>query len=140
MNKLLIAVLMALFTFGVTGCATRTAVGVGYGDGPHYHKEGPPPHAPAHGYRHKYHQHDYVYDSKIGAYVVLGYDDHFYIDELYYRYRDGGWQVSVHLDGHDWRHIDDRKVPYKLRKSKAHKHKDKGKKEHNEHGKKWDDD
>ena len=35
-----------------------------------HHKIGPPPHAPAHGYRHK-HQHgvELEYDSGIGAYI-----------------------------------------------------------------------
>ncbi len=35
-----------------------------------YHKQGPPPHAPAHGYRHKHqHGHDMEYNSDAGAYV-----------------------------------------------------------------------
>ena len=36
-----------------------------------YHKPGPPPHASAHGYRHKHHDgRELEYDSKIEAYIV----------------------------------------------------------------------
>lgn len=117
---------IALIAFGLAGCGTRG--NVSYGDGGHYH-EGPPPHAPAHGYRAKHRHHDMHYDSRLGAYVVLGYDDHFFADNLYFRYRDNGWQYSLDLDGHDWHRADHDRVPYKLRKSKGgngakHHHKD----------------
>lgn len=117
---------IALIAFGLAGCGTRG--NVSYGDGGHYH-EGPPPHAPAHGYRAKHRHHDMHYDSRLGAYVVLGYDDHFYADNYFFRYRDGGWQFSLELDGHDWHRAYDKQVPSKLRKSKGgkgakNKHKD----------------
>ncbi len=115
----------ALMALAVTGCVKQA--GVSYGDDTgHYHK-GPPPHAPAHGYRAKHQHHDMRYDSKLGAYVVLGYDDHFYADNLFFRYRDSGWQFSLDLDGHDWHRARDKQVPYKLRKSKT------GKTKHKEH-------
>jgi hypothetical protein len=114
-----------LLTLFIAGCAKQA--GVTYGDGGGHYDQGPPPHAPAHGYRAKHRHHDMHYDSKLGAYIVLGYDDHFYADNMYFRYRDGGWQFSLDLDGHDWHRAHDKQVPYKLRKSKAgksKKHKD----------------
>ncbi|MCX4188487.1 hypothetical protein [Methylophaga sp. OBS4] len=104
---------VALLTLFISGCASRAAVG--YGE-PHYHSGGPPPHAPAHGYRAKHHHHDMVYDSRLGAYVVVGYDDYYFHDDLYFRYRSGGWQFNINLDDRDWRHADDRQVPKGLKR------------------------
>lgn len=137
MAKLFAVILIAFSTMLMSGCATRAALG--YGDG--YHRsEGPPPHAPAHGYRHKYHDHQLSYDSKLGAYVVIGYDDYFFLDDLYFRYRDGDWQYSVSMNDRDWHHADYRQVPYKLRNSKSSKYgKQKGNGKHKHKDKKWDD-
>lgn len=75
----------------------------------------PPPHAPAHGYRH-HHQHgvDLVFDSGIGAYVVLGFDDLFFLDGFYMRFYDNRWHIADRYDGR-WRSADDRHIPRKLR-------------------------
>ncbi len=63
---------------------------------------GPPPHAPAHGYRHKHHVHgadvELVFDSGLGLYVVVGWPGHYWYDGYYYREVDGAWQLSVRLD------------------------------------------
>ena len=88
-------------------------------------KPGPPPHAPAHGYRKKHKQDgvELVFDSRIGVYVVVGRDDCWWKDDSYYRWRDGVWFTAVHVSG-PWRVIEVNVVPDPLR---AHKLKAKGK-------------
>lgn len=64
---------------------------------------GPPPQAPAHGYRHKHPDGVVlVYSSDIGAYVVSGYPDVYFHKYGYYRLHDGAWQESFCIDG-PWR-------------------------------------
>jgi hypothetical protein len=115
--------ILLLMTFGLalglTGCVDRASVQYGDG-GKHGYKEGPPPHAPAHGYRAKHHHHDLRYDAGLGVYVVLGYDDHFFLDDLYFRYRSGHWQASASLDD-GWRDCDENRVPSNLRYNKRYK-------------------
>ena len=98
----------------LTGCVD--SAGVRYGDSSHQeptYKSGPPPHAPAHGYRHKHRKHDMSYDSGVGAYIVIGKSEVYFDDNLYFRYRNGDWQVSVNLDG-GWNDADKHIVPSKL--------------------------
>jgi hypothetical protein len=111
---------VVLLSLTASGCASRASVG--YGDHRHY-QGGPPPHAPAHGYRAKHHHRDMVYDSRLGAYVVLGYRDHYYHDGWYFRYFDGFWQISADLGDRDWRDVDRYRVPEGLRYSK-HRYRD----------------
>jgi len=131
---------IALFTFVLMGCVQ--SAGVRYGDAPSY-RSAPPPHAPAHGYRHKHKKHDMSYDSGLSAYVVLGMTDHYYDSGVYYRYRDSGWQVSGSIGGH-WEDTVDRAVPSKLYKSKMkdvkHHKNHHGKGKGKDKKKKWDDD
>ena len=84
---------------------------------PGYSRGGPPPHAPAHGYRHKHYNHDLVFDSGLGVYVVLGRPDYYFWDNRYFRYHDGYWQFAADLDGR-WYH-DDGHVPRRLYQSKG---------------------
>ncbi len=83
-------------------------------------KPGPPPHAPAHGHRHKHHHHgvELVFDSHRSVYLVVGRDDIFFHQDHFYRVVDGGWQMSVRLDG-GWAHVHPGKLPKGLDK-KAH--------------------
>jgi hypothetical protein len=111
---------VALLSLTASGCVSRASVG--YDDDRHYHG-GPPPHAPAHGYRAKHHHRDMVYDSRLGAYVVLGYRDHYYHDGWYFRYFDGFWQISAELGDRKWRDVDRYRVPEGLRYSK-HRYRD----------------
>jgi len=98
-NFRLVAIgLMLLFAIG---CAsTRGAIGVGWGDpAPHpevqvAHKNGPPSHAPAHGYRAK---HSYRY---------------YPANEVYY---DTGRRIYFYIEGGDW--VADALLPYHLRVS-----------------------
>ena len=105
------------------------------GCGPHYHRHsrgsatvvvvdgddyGPPPHAPAHGYRYKHRDGCTLrYDSDLRLYVVLGHRDYYYSDGVYFRYSSGGdWQLAASLSG-KWSSAGDSKVPKALRQ---HKH------------------
>ena len=72
---------------------------------------GPPAHAPAHGYRHK--QVDgveLVFDSGRGVYVVAGLSDHYYHDGYFYRLQGGLWEMSLKLDG-NWNLVSDNSLP-----------------------------
>lgn len=66
-------------------------------------RPGPPPHAPAHGYRHKHDTpHGSVelrFDGELGVYVVLGRADHWFHAGRYFRRHRGDWMVSARLDG-----------------------------------------
>lgn len=77
---------------------------------------GPPPHAPAHGYRQKHGHVELQFDTGLGVYVVLGRPYHYYHDGYYYNYRDG-WYLSRELRG-PWYHIDRKRLPPGLRKKK----------------------
>jgi hypothetical protein len=96
---------------------------------------GPPPHAPAHGYRRKFQQDGVTLelDSGRGVYVVVGIDDLFFFDKRYYRCDDKGWFASARPDG-GWVVIAVGDVPSGLRdyKPKHAKHGKpvKGKKKH----------
>ncbi len=107
--KILSILAVALMALALSSCARH----------PHHHgyHQGPPPHAPAHGYRAKHGHHDLVYDSRLGAYLVLGYDDLYYLDDHYYRFHDGYWLYSRYFDD-DWRRINYDHVPSRLRHSR----------------------
>jgi hypothetical protein len=108
-------VLAAILATAATGCAVYPA----HSQGPGY---GPPPHAPAHGYRARYHDHDLVFDAGLGVYVVVGLPDIYFYNGIYLRYSHEGWQHSRYAD-RDWRRYDDHKIPPGL----AKKHPGKGK-------------
>lgn len=80
---------------------------------------GPPPHAPAHGYRHKHPDgRELVYKSEIGVYVVVGYPDYYFHKDKYYRLNDGSWEVSFNVKK-DWAPVSDKKLPHGLRNKKV---------------------
>ena len=83
---------------------------------------GPPPHAPAHGCRRKLPAGvEVVLDTDCGVYVVVGMDRHFWLDGSYYRFYNGGWQVSVTLDS-GWKAAGEKKLPAGLRGKYKAKH------------------
>ena len=87
-------------------------------------KPGPPPHAPAHGYRHKHRDGiELVFDKKVGVYIVVGHAQIYFHDDHYYRYS-SGWQISTSLKG-KWASVRTGHVPPGLAKKKAHKSKKK---------------
>ena len=80
----------------LAGCATHASVGGSVSTGPPVHEPsydrggGPPPWAPAHGYRRKkayryYHNHEVYYDTASAE---------------FYWHEGGGWHVGVRLPGH----------------------------------------
>jgi hypothetical protein len=78
--------------------------------------KGPPPHAPAHGYRRKLEQDGVTLelDSGRGVYVVVGVDDVFFSEKRYYRCADERWFASPRPDG-GWVVIKISDVPAGLR-------------------------
>jgi hypothetical protein len=108
---------------------------VSFGCGtPHHHhrgqvvrEPGPPPWAPAHGYRHKHAQGmELVYDAQLGVYVVVGRDGLHFRHDRFYRWHAETWRVSWRADG-PWRTTESHRLPPGLRKQHAKKH---GKKKH----------
>jgi len=84
----------------------------------HGRVQGPPPHAPAHGYRHKQHGVELVYDSGRGVYVVVELPNHFYFKGHYYRQRETQWEIGVHVDG-PWEVVVEESLPKGLRGKKG---------------------
>jgi hypothetical protein len=83
-----------------------------------YRRHSPPPHAPAHGHRlHYQNDIDMIFDSGIGAYIVLGFDNLFFFNNHYMRYYDGYWHYSDRHNG-KWLRADDRHIPYSLREAR----------------------
>jgi len=88
---------------------------------------GPPPHAPAHGYRHKRPDGgELVYKSDIGVYVVVGYPDYYFHKDKYYRLNDGSWEVSFNIK-REWAPVSGKKLPPGLRNKKVCKKNNKNK-------------
>ena len=89
---------------------------------------GPPAHAPAHGYRRKHvHGMELVFDSGLGVYVVVGLSDHYYHDGYFYRLRGGIWEMSLKPDGH-WKIVSDTSLPIGLQIKTSAKPNDNGRK------------
>jgi len=95
----------------------------------HKRGHGPPPHAPAHGYRHKHQGVELAYDSGLGVYVAVELPNHFYFKGHYYRQRETQWEIGVHVDG-PWEVVVEESLPKGLRckkgKGKPKEHPGKG--------------
>ena len=85
---------------------------------------GPPPHAPAHGYRHRRHGDgvELVFDAGLDVYVVVGLPGHYWHADRYLRWTDSAWSVSYRIDG-DWVAISSDRIPPGLAHSHARRHK-----------------
>ena len=88
---------------------------------------GPPPHAPAHGYRRHHQGATLAFDSKLGVYVVPDHPDHFYSKGRFLRIHAGSWQASSSLGG-PWSHCSPSSLPPGLRKAHSSKAKGHGRK------------
>jgi hypothetical protein len=111
-KPLFFALLLSAGAVALPGCVTH----------PHDHGKGPPPHAPAHGYRHKHAcGADLVYDAGIGVYVVVGLPGIYFHDDLFYRRVSRGWQASHSLDG-PWQVVEVAVVPPHLASNGKHGH------------------
>ena len=109
----------------LTSCIHVVSPGRGYGAPADVRRaeHGPPPHAPAHGYRHKLHGRGgarVAFDSGIGVYVVVGHTDLFFWNDYFYRWHDGGWQTSARRNG-GWASIGSGKLPGRLARKHAGK-------------------
>ncbi len=105
MRKAILLSVMILFLVSMNACATSGgSIGMGWGNGtghgsappPHNSnielkgkKNGPPAHAPAHGYRAK---HNYRYYPDACVYYEAARGAYFYLDN-------GNWRMSVSLPG-----------------------------------------
>ena len=98
-------------------------------------RHGPPPHAPAHGYRHK-HSNGVVlvYDSDLHVYLVSGYRDVYYYKGFYYRWHNGKWQTTRKVNG-PWQRSYAKKVPKHLHEHVAVYARSKSKKKYDSKGK-----
>jgi len=92
-------------------------------------KHGPPPHAPAHGYRHKHGDVDLAYDSALEVYLVSGHSNYYFYDKHYYRTTNSGWEITAHFKG-PWKSIATKKLPKGLRSSAKVKKNTKQNKKH----------
>ncbi|MBM4382278.1 MAG: hypothetical protein FJ091_02800 [Deltaproteobacteria bacterium] len=118
MRTSLRAVALLALSLSSLACVVETG-----GHAPHraaVRRPGPPPHAPAHGYRHKHHDHDLVFDSALGVYVVVDLRDVWFLDGSYFRIVGDRWEIAVGASG-PWRALAYERVPAKLYK-KRHPH------------------
>lgn len=123
MNRARAVLTVALLT-AVYGCSSHKAV-VYKKSGPDVvvvnDRKGPPPHAPAHGYRHKHNRDNVVlvYDSGVAVYAVSGYKNYWFNEGFYFRLSGGTWEMSARIGG-PWKvAVVDRDVPVKLKSKYA---------------------
>ena len=81
------------------------------------HHPGPPPHAPAHGYRYKHQGVALVFQQELDCYAVVGHSGTYWRDGSFFRLGSGGWEISTRW-GSSWISVGDHRIPYKVR----HKH------------------
>jgi hypothetical protein len=113
-TKLMSAVAALAMCFTLTACGGVRYTSAGSVQSAKMH--GPPPHAPAHGYRHKHGKTVLVYDSTLEVYLVSGRSNYYFWEGHYYRSSSGGWQISVDIDG-KWKPVSSKKLPKGLRNS-----------------------
>ncbi len=129
-RRLFVSLILIVILFALTACTSLTvrypvSAKRGYG---------PPPHAPAHGYRHKHSQGpEIVFDSGLGVYVVVDLQDYYYHEKRYYRFRGDRWETSVHIRG-PWELVVEAALPTGLQKKSHCKGKCKKHKKPRHHG------
>jgi hypothetical protein len=111
---------IALATFAAGLLALTGCVHV-HEDHHHKSKGGPPPWAPAHGYRHKHHGPDLVYDAHIGVYVVVGHPHVYFHDGHYFRRVSSHWERCGNWKKGNWKSVEVGRVPGPLVKHYAAK-------------------
>lgn len=126
----------ALASFGialtifVAGCATPSSSPPVRSSSPPRTSQGhgPPPHAPAHGYRHKHKDgRDLRYDKGLGVYVVVGSTEVYFSEGRYIRISGDSWEVSVGTTG-PWEPVIVESIPPGLKKKHGKGKKKPGKK------------
>ena len=88
-------------------------------------KGGPPPWAPAHGYRQKHPGPELVWNADIGVYVVVGFPHIYFEDGHYFRRMHSHWERCRDFEKARWQEIDVAEVPTPLaahyaKKGKGH--------------------
>jgi hypothetical protein len=128
---------VALVAAAALGCTHRHVQEHSHAKAPapvYAKKKGPPPWAPAHGYRRKHGEHHHHhgvevrFDTGLGVYVVVGHPGRYFDGAHYFRLADGGWQLSVQLD-RGWKPARSRQVPpgllkveHRKKHRKKHRH------------------
>ena len=133
-SRRLLTVACTTLIMSISACAPFSSVTIGRGGQPAVHSgtdrhHGPPPHAPAHGYRHK-HQYqgqdlEFVFDSGLGVYIVVGIPDRYYWNGYYLRIDGDQWYASVNLES-GWEPRNDDSLPPGM-KHKKHPNAKRGK-------------
>ena len=74
----------------------------------------PPPRIPAHGWRRRHPDGvEIVYRSDLGAYAVVGLEDAYYCDDVFYLWDSGRWLRAPHFTG-PWVAVPTNEVPANL--------------------------
>jgi hypothetical protein len=111
-REVFLTLLAACCLFVVPGCAvhpTPAAVSASDSD-----EAGPPPRSPAHGWRRRHPDGvEIVYRSELGAYAVVGVDDAYYCDDVFYLWDSGRWLRAPHFTG-PWVAVPRNEVPANL--------------------------
>lgn len=77
---------------------------------------GPPPHAPAHGYRRKHSDGTIlIFDSGMDVYIVKDHPGHYFDKGSYYRQKNGRWEKAQKVRG-PWKEIKTKSLPPGLRR------------------------
>ena len=63
-----------------------------------------------------------MYKSNIGVYAVVGYTEHYFHKDKYYRLNNGSWEVSFNINK-EWAPVSEKKVPSGLCKKNVCKKK-----------------
>lgn len=117
-NAALAAILLG-FIFIVSSCHTAVVYRHPASTPVAEKRVGPPPHAPAHGYRHKHPDGTRLeYDSRLGVYVVLGHTNLYFSDGMYYRPTSVSWEISAKI-GSGWKPVSEKRLPPGLRATKV---------------------
>ncbi len=132
MHRALVATLLGC-TLALAGCVHHHDHGH-HGKKAHKaHGGGPPPWAPAHGYRHKHaHGTDLHFDARLGVYLVVGHPHVFFHDGHYFRRAGSHWERCGDWRKARWKRVDAHVVPGGLVKH----YEPKGPKHGKGHGKK----
>jgi hypothetical protein len=117
--RFILAAVIAALALGSQSCgSSKRAGGVVVVQGetapPVAKRPGPPPHAPAHGYRHQHPDGvDLVYDAPRGVYVVQRHSKCYWRDGHYYRQKGTRWEMSGSIRG-PWGWVGVHTVPSSL--------------------------
>lgn len=125
-RKFINMTLLSSVALVIQGCSTRgVTTGQKNQKGPPPHapaygyrhkQKGPPPHAPAHGYRRK-NQDGFAiqFDPHIGVYILLNYPMHYYWNGIYYRKNKNRWESTKDINK-KWKRVEKQKMPKGLQR------------------------